>query len=113
MADALLPGALAEVGVTATLEELGGQRIHGTIDRLIVSDDRVLAIDYKSNRIIPANPDAVPDGLLRQMGAYAAALAQIYPDRRNDTAILWTGGPVLMPLPHDIVRMALRRTTLP
>jgi len=113
MADALLPGALAEVGVTAALEELGGRRIHGTIDRLIVSDDRVLAIDYKSNRIIPANPDAVPDGLLRQMGAYAAALAQIYPDRRIDTAILWTGGPALMPLPHDIVRMALRRTTLP
>lgn len=113
LAEALADDALAEVGVTATLEELGGRRIHGTIDLLVVKEDRILAIDYKSNQILPEHPETVPDGLLRQMGAYAAALAQIYPGRQIDTAILWTSGPTLMPLPHDIVRQALCRTTFP
>jgi ATP-dependent helicase/nuclease subunit A len=55
----------------------------------------------------------VPEGLLRQMGAYAHALAQIYPGRAVETALLWTAGPRLMPLHADIVRQALARATIP
>lgn len=101
--------ALEEVSVTADLEELG-RRVHGTIDRLVVSDDRVLAVDFKTNAVVPDRPEEVPDGLLRQMGAYAAALAQIYPGRRIQTALLWTRTAQLMVLPHDIVMAALRDT---
>ncbi|MFP4449570.1 MAG: double-strand break repair helicase AddA [Rhodosalinus sp.] len=101
------PGALAEVPVSATLAELGGARIHGTIDRLIVTPERILAVDFKTNATVPATPAEVPDGLLRQMGAYAAALAQIWPDRRIETALLWTRIPALMPLPQDLVTTAL------
>ncbi len=107
------PGTLAEVDITAALPQLDGRRVHGTIDRLIVAPDRVLAVDFKTNVTLPDSPAAVPDGLLRQMGAYAAALAQIYPDRRIETAILWTEAPLLMPLPHDLVTEALRATRLP
>jgi ATP-dependent helicase/nuclease subunit A len=102
--------ALTEVELTATLL---GQPMLGTVDRLIVEPTRILAIDYKSNRAIPATPDQTPDGILRQMGAYAAALAQIYPDRRVETAILWTRHAHLMPLDPDIVSAALARTTIP
>ena len=102
--------ALTEVEITATLL---GQPMLGTIDRLIVEPDRILAIDYKSNRTLPATPDQTPDGILRQMGAYAAALAQIYPDRRVETAILWTRHAQLMPLDPDIVSAALSSTTIP
>ena len=105
--------ALAEVTVTAALEELGGRRILGQIDLLIVREDHVRAIDFKTNRIVPERPEDVPDGLLRQMGAYGAALRQIYPDKRIDLAILWTAKPALMPLPHDLVNAALRRAALP
>ncbi len=101
------PNALAEVPVSATLAELDGKRINGAIDRLVIDDDHVLAVDYKSNATIPETPDQVPLGLLRQMGAYAAALSQIYPDRRIDSAILWTRSATLMPLPHDLLRQAL------
>jgi ATP-dependent helicase/nuclease subunit A len=55
----------------------------------------------------------VPEGILRQMGAYAAALAQIYPGRRIETAILWTKDAQLMPLDPDIVSAALARATFP
>ncbi len=104
------PDALAEVGIAAELAELGGRRIAGTIDRLLIGPDRVLAVDYKSNALIPNAAAAVPPGLLRQMGAYAAALSQIYPGRRIETAILWTRTATLMPLPPDLVMAALRST---
>ncbi|MEY4982955.1 MAG: double-strand break repair helicase AddA [Pseudomonadota bacterium] len=104
------PGTLAEVPLTAPF---GDRALLGTIDRLVVESDRVLAVDFKSNRTLPATVDEVPEGILRQMGAYAHMLAQVYPGRRIDTAILWTRGPVLMPLPSDIVSAALARTTIP
>ncbi|MGB8621941.1 MAG: double-strand break repair helicase AddA [Paracoccaceae bacterium] len=105
------PEALTEVDVTAALPDLGGARMHGTIDRLIVADTHVLAIDYKSNAVVPDAADQVPEGLLRQMGAYAAALAQIYPGRRVETAILWTRRARLMPLPAQLVGAAVARAT--
>lgn len=101
-------GALAEVALCGESAVLGAP-ILGAIDRLLVEEDRVLALDYKSNRLIPAAPDAVPEGLLRQMGAYAEQLAALYPDRRIETAILWTRAPRLMVLPHDLVMAALAR----
>jgi len=112
LAEYMAPNALREVAVTAHLPQIDA-RIHGTIDRLIVTPDRVSAMDFKSNRIIPATPGQTPEGLLRQMGAYAAALAQIYPDRRIDTVVIWTHTAQLMVLPHDIVTLALMRTTTP
>jgi ATP-dependent helicase/nuclease subunit A len=54
-------------------------------------------------------PGDTPEGLLRQMGAYAYALAAIYPGRTVETALLWTRTATLMPLPHDIVTAALWR----
>ena len=99
--------AMAEVTVTA---KLGVQPMYGVIDRLIISPDRILAVDFKSNRTVPDTADACPEGLLRQMGAYAHALRAIYPDRVIETAILWTRTAALMPLPSDIITAALQRS---
>jgi ATP-dependent helicase/nuclease subunit A len=101
--------ALAEVPVSAPLDALGGRRIHGVIDRLIVGPDRVTAIDFKTNAVLPERPEDTPEGLLRQMGAYAHALAAIYPGREIETALLWTRTATLMPLPHALVSAALLR----
>ncbi|WP_170600766.1 double-strand break repair helicase AddA [Ruegeria arenilitoris] len=103
------PDALAEVPVSATLD---GRRIHGVIDRLIVMDDVVQVIDFKSNATVPDRAETCPEGLLRQMGAYAAALSQIYPGREIRTAILWTRTARLMWLPHDLVTEALGRAQI-
>ncbi|TNJ45509.1 double-strand break repair helicase AddA [Phaeobacter sp. B1627] len=101
------PDALAEVTVSA---DLGGQRLHGVIDRLILSPDRILVVDFKSNAIVPDRPDLCPEGLLRQMAAYEAALAQIYPDRMIETAILWTRTATLMRLPPELITQARERS---
>ncbi|MCG7572713.1 double-strand break repair helicase AddA [Phaeobacter sp. CNT1-3] len=101
------PSALAEVSVTANLDALNGQRIHGTIDRLVITPDRVLAVDFKTNATVPAKAQDCPLGLLRQMGAYAHALKQIYPDRQVQTALLWTRNATLMELPDTLITEAL------
>ncbi len=98
---------LAEVAITAAV---GGQRMHGTIDRLILTDTTVTAIDFKTNRVVPDTPQDCPEGILQQMGAYALILAQIYPEREIRTEILWTADRTLMPLPHEIVSSALMRS---
>ena len=103
------PGTLAEVPISAGIEPVG--RVHGIIDRLLVTPDKVIAVDFKSNRTVPATPAEVPEGLLRQMGAYAAALAQIWPGREVETALIWTATQRYMALPHDLVSAALARAT--
>ncbi len=107
------PEALLEVELTGPVAALGGKIVHGTIDRLIVAPERILAVDYKSNATAPATLGDVPEGILRQMGAYAALLEQIYPDRQIETAILWTATGGLMRLPPDMVRAALAATPIP
>lgn len=105
------PEALAEVDVTAPLPQIGRTML-GTIDRLLVSKDEVLAVDFKSNAAIPARADDTPLGILRQMGAYLVALEAIYPDRPVKVAVVWTRTATQMDLPADLVRDALANASV-
>lgn len=79
---------LREVALVGDLPGYGV--ITGAIDRLIVQPQRVLAVDFKSNREVPANRAGTPLGILRQLAAYRVALGQIYPERQIEVAVLWT-----------------------
>lgn len=103
------PSSRSEVGVTANL---GSARILGRIDRLVIDDERVLAADFKSNRVVPERAEDTPEAILRQMGAYSAALASLYPGRRIETAIVWTRVPRLMMLQPALTMSALCRAAL-
>ncbi|WP_134724892.1 double-strand break repair helicase AddA [Paracoccus luteus] len=100
------PGAtvLREAALTAPLP--GGRRLSGSIDRLIVTADRVTAIDYKSNEVVPDTPDAVPAGILRQMAAYRHAVRAIWPGRATEMQVLWTRSRALMTLPDALLDAA-------
>jgi ATP-dependent helicase/nuclease subunit A len=100
------PEARAEVAIAAPL---GPARLLGRIDRLLVEPGRVLAADFKSNRLVPETPEATPEAILRQMGAYAAALMPLYPGRRIETAVVWTRVPALVTLPAALTGGALAR----
>lgn len=102
------PNSMAEVGFTANLSKPDIGQVQGVIDRLIVNDDRVLIVDFKSNAQVPNVPKDIPNGILRQLGAYLDGIEQIYRNRTVEVAILWTATKTLMPVPHDIVRDALR-----
>ncbi|MBO82237.1 double-strand break repair helicase AddA [Citromicrobium bathyomarinum] len=99
-ADLFTPGALAEVSLAATVS---GQVVTGKLDRLCVSEDAVLVVDYKTTRRPPADPAGVPKATLQQMSAYAHALAAIYPGRRISAALLYTHTPQLIALPDTLL----------
>lgn len=94
-------GSLAEAPMVAVLND--GQVVAGQVDRLLVDDDFVMVIDYKTNRRPPARPEDVPLVYRRQMAAYRAALTRMFPDRPVRCALLWTDGPALMAMPAEML----------
>jgi ATP-dependent helicase/nuclease subunit A len=88
-------GSLAEVPFSGSV---GGRPMSGRIDRLVVTPDAVVALDYKTDRLPPASPARVPAVYLRQIAAYRDALAAIYPDRPIRCLLLWTETLSVMPL---------------
>ncbi|MBB6504146.1 ATP-dependent helicase/nuclease subunit A [Sphingomonas endophytica] len=105
------PGALAEAPIAATLPS--GRVISGTVDRLLIGDGVVRAIDYKTGRSVPDGVATVPDYHLRQMAAYHAALEVIFPDTRVEVALLYTAGPRLIELPAALLDPVKRRFSGP
>jgi len=94
------PGALAEVPMAATF---GGIVVAGTADRLLVTDERVTVVDFKTTRRPPTDLADIPRGTIRQMAAYAAMLEAIYPDHAARAALLYTHGPALFELPQALL----------
>jgi ATP-dependent helicase/nuclease subunit A len=111
---AFAPGSRAEAGLVAGLPELGeGARINGRIDRLAVSEDEVLIVDFKTNRPPPKTESELPQIYRTQMALYRAGARRIFPGRRIACALVWTEGPSLMPLSEammdaEIARIAQR-----
>lgn len=95
-ADIFSPQAQAEVSLSGHLPS--GRLISGQVDRLLVRDQDVLIIDYKTNRPQPIDQKDVPKIYFDQMRAYKQALEKIYPDKKVRCALLWTYGPLLMEL---------------
>ncbi len=104
------PGSRAEVAVAGLAPGLGRiGAVSGRVDRLLVEKDRVLVVDFKTNRPAPASIETADPAYIRQMAVYAAVLGSIFPDRRIETALVWTDGPRLMPIPENLTANALAR----
>lgn len=99
------PGSRAEVPLVGLVQnpsaENQGHVLSARIDRLLVTPDIVSIIDFKTNRPPPHRPEDIAPAYLRQMAVYRAAIANVYPGRRIDTFLLWTDGPLLMPLTEN------------
>ncbi len=95
-------GALAEAPVAAVVD---GQVIAGKVDRLLVAADEVLVVDFKTGRRVPADAAGADVFHLRQMAAYAAALARVFPQARVRAALLYTAGPVLIEIPDEMLAL--------
>jgi len=104
-AAAFAEGSKAEVALVADLsKELGdGARLNGRIDRLAITADEVLVVDFKTNRPPAARAEDVATVYKAQMALYKAALSRVFPGKRITCALVWTDGPSLMPLPDDML----------
>ncbi len=77
----------AEVPV---MGRVGDRIISGQIDRLAIEENRVLIVDFKTNRPAAKDKKDVPAAYLKQLEAYRELIEQIYPGKRAETYILWT-----------------------
>jgi ATP-dependent helicase/nuclease subunit A len=107
-ASVFAPQSEAEVAVMGTVS-IGGRDhvISGRLDRIAVLDDRVLVVDYKTNRPPRTGLGDVPFSHLGQMALYRRLIEPLYPGRRIETALLYTEGPALLVLPEDALAAAL------
>lgn len=83
--------------------------INGTIDRLVINENEVLILDYKTNRPPPSDLANVPQIYLNQMAAYRAVLQETYPDHKIKCILLWTDIPLMMELPNNLLDNALEK----
>ncbi len=102
------PGSRAEAALAGAAKRLpAGLSVSGRMDRLVVQPDRVMVIDYKTNRPAPGRIEDVDRAYVTQMAIYWAVLSEIYPGRAVEAALVWTDGPKLMPVPEAAMRAAL------
>lgn len=95
-ADVFGEHALAEVPVSGDLGD--GRMISGQIDRLVIGHNKILIVDFKTNRPSPRDENEIPVAYKNQLKAYKTALLRIFPDREIACALLWTDQPLLMPV---------------
>ncbi|MDD3668708.1 MAG: UvrD-helicase domain-containing protein [Alphaproteobacteria bacterium] len=78
------PGSMAEVPIVGVWNN---KAISGQVDRLVVRENQVIVLDYKTNRIVPKR---MPQSYKMQLGIYKHLLGRIFPDKMVKAYILWT-----------------------
>ena len=76
--------------------EADGKIISAKIDRLVILPDKVIIIDYKTNRPAAKTLAEVPSLYIKQLHTYRLLLQTIYPQKKIVTYILWTNTCQLM-----------------
>ncbi|HAY05726.1 MAG TPA: double-strand break repair helicase AddA, partial [Hyphomonas sp.] len=103
-------GGRAEAAVIGTSDELPkGTVINGRVDRLVVTPDRVLVIDFKTDQPAPDAVEDVAENYILQMAAYRAVLATAYRGREVTAILCWTDGPKMMRLPDAMLAESLAK----
>ncbi|MDH5765430.1 MAG: UvrD-helicase domain-containing protein [Gammaproteobacteria bacterium] len=65
--------------------------VHGIIDRLLVKDDSIILVDYKTHQQATVdNLKDIADSYTEQMRLYAEGVKQIWPEKKLQTALLFT-----------------------
>ena len=108
-ADVFAPGSRPEVPIIGRISRPSADPVlvAGQVDRLIVKDDAVLVVDYKTDSMVPSGPDDAPAEYVAQLALYRAALMRIYPDKPVRAAILFSAGPFLLEIPAQALDAAL------
>ncbi len=91
-------GSRVEVSIAGRLERPGRAPalVSGQIDRLVMTPDEVLIVDYKTNHAPPNAAAEAPRIYVRQLALYRAVLGKLYPQLPVRAALLWTETPELM-----------------
>jgi ATP-dependent helicase/nuclease subunit A len=85
-------GSRAEVAIVGRLTLPGRppSLVSGQIDRLAVTPNEVLIVDFKTNHAPATSPAEAPQAYVRQLALYRAVLSRLYPQHAIRAALLWT-----------------------
>ena len=110
-AQAFAPGSRAEVPIVGRIACAGAPAftVSGQVDRLAVTRDAVVIVDYKSDRIAPRGLADVPPAYVAQLALYCAVLARIYPEKTLLAALVFTEGPIVIEVPGAATDAALAK----
>jgi ATP-dependent helicase/nuclease subunit A len=70
--------------------KINGQVVSGQIDRLIISDNEIIIIDYKTSDFVPKSHTETPENYIKQIKLYKELIKKIYSDRIVKAFLLWT-----------------------
>jgi ATP-dependent helicase/nuclease subunit A len=106
------PDSRAEVPIVGQLHDWpGAPRIHGRIDRLVISQGVIRLADFKTDRPPPERVEAVSGKYLAQLAAYRDLLRPLYPNASIECVLIWTWGPKVMGVPDGLLD-TMRELTL-
>src|SRR6202011_5651445 len=85
-------GSRAEVAIVGRLTLPGRPPalVSGQIDRLVVTQNEVLIVDFKTNHAPPKATPEASQAYVRQLALYRAVLSRLYPQHGVRAALLWT-----------------------
>lgn len=108
-------GSRAEVPVIGRITGGGGEvfAVNGRIDRLVVQPDRILVADFKTDRTPPADPAEAGESYVSQLAVYGAILSQAFGGRPVEARLVYTAGPLVVPLAASRLGAALDRLGVP
>jgi ATP-dependent helicase/nuclease subunit A len=108
-ADVFAPGSRPEVPVVGRITRPSGEPVlvAGQVDRLVVTANAVLAVDYKTDSVVPAGVEAVPAAYITQLALYRAILMRLYPDKIVRAALIFSNAPRLIEIPASAMEAAL------
>lgn len=95
------PNSQGEVPI---MGKMGASLLSGQMDRLVMAEDYLLCIDFKTHTHVPEGLHYIPEAYLRQMAYYQMALSKIYPERPILCGILWTHLPRLDLIPEILLK---------
>jgi ATP-dependent helicase/nuclease subunit A len=110
-AEIFATGSRAEVPIVGRIDRAGAEpaAVSGQVDRLSIANNAVLIADYKSDRVVPARFEDVPEPYVAQLALYRAVLAHLYPEKTVRAALLFTACPRLIEVPGPAMDAALAR----
>ncbi|EKS33150.1 double-strand break repair helicase AddA [Afipia clevelandensis] len=103
-------GSRAEVSVAGRVPRAGRPPalVSGQIDRLVVTPNEVLIVDYKTNHAPPAAVADAPQAYVRQLALYRDVLRRLYPGHDVRCLLLWTETAALMEIPASALDAELQ-----
>ena len=102
-------GSRPEVPIVGRIPRPGSEPVlvAGQVDRLVVTADTVVVVDYKTDSLVPVGVEAVPAAYITQLALYRAVLMRLYPEKTVRAALIFSDAPALIEIPASVMATRL------